>query len=190
MAVRSTMRSLILQLRSMVGDDGSSQTFTDERLQQILDGYRTRFEFARLERLPHPMPGFAPYREWKVASLVHTCTIVNGGSWGNFEEGATLYTSSGAVVPTLLNDLDRGVWHVAVSQPDPAYLTGASYCLNSAAASVCEEWATRLSRRVDVRDGESDVKRSQAAKALRESAEAFRRKVPVRSISMVRGDVN
>lgn len=171
------MAGVIQQLRETVGDDDAPYTYSEDTLQRVLDKYQTAHRMCPLTLVTARPSDANGVREFRAPS----------GPW---EDGVQFINIGREVVtPTAWNP-QTGI--VALDRTQAAlagFVTGNTYCLPSAAADVCEMWASKLSRRFDTQDGEAKQSRSQMSKSLREQAQAFRAQVPLRSIGMTRSDV-
>lgn len=172
---RATMSALISRLRRMVGDTGTPN-FSDDAIQDELDTFQTVVLYERLSTAPTMVNGVAQY-------------LTFGSAYQNFETGAVVYNSSyGVVTPTTAN-LIAGTWTFSSNQDSTMYVSGNAYNVFGAAANLCDQWAAQLSRSFDVKDGESEMKRSQMAKSLRDQANQYRASQGILQSTSERSDV-
>ena len=173
MTVRTTMANVISRLRRMVGDPaGTTQTWSDQELQDMLDEHRTDGRYVELEPLETIAAGGAS------TYLTYICTDV---PW---EEGATLTDGSyNALTPATAEPL-FGRWTFAAHQEAPVLVTGAVFEMNGAAADVLEAWAARLAREFDFSADGASFSRGQQMAALKTLASSYRAMTPVQSAAV------
>lgn len=175
---RPTMAALIALVRTMTGSPTASE-FTDDEIQNALDGRRREYRYAALDALETRTASgveyhdfTAPYRHW--------------------EDGVALV--SGAYAPLTPDDSDliNGRWSFDADMNGsmPILLSGFSYDVNAAAADICTEWAAKLARDFDFQADQDEFKRSQKRAGLLEAAKSFRsRSLPGGTAWLIRTDM-
>lgn len=171
---RSTMATLITRLRRAVGDPaGTSQTWTDDELQDFLDEHRVEARVVELRAVRSVATGGAvSYLEFRAPR----------GFW---EDGAVLQSNAYAtLVPTTSLPL-QGRWLFATDQTPPVYASGAIFDLYGAAAQLLEAWVGKVARDFDFQTDEQRFARSQKAAGLSKLALEYRRRSRPPGMSLV-----
>lgn len=185
MAARASMTELIARVRRWIGDNGpvANQTFSDDDIQNTLDGYRHTVRYAPLRPGPTLNPGalydyldyYSDAKHWEADEQL---------TWVNFT----------VLTPASAERID-GHWTLPQgSSPagvyPPVYITGKYYDLWAACADLLEFWAAQLSTSAYdfSADGQS-FKRSQMVSAKQQLAASYRRRAMARSVSARRTDL-
>ena len=186
MTVRTTMADLILDLRALTDASTSDYTaggvtfWSDQQLQDILDGRRMAVKFAQMSASPDYSNGVYSYTEY----ILPTENM----------EGGTLLTvldAAGSAQGTALWSFDRnrGVVTFTTDQAGAArFVTGRSYNVNLAAADVWRKKAAHYAVAYDVSTDNHSLKRSQLLAQAREQMKYYEAMGGASSITMERGD--
>ncbi|NOZ27968.1 MAG: hypothetical protein GXP39_07950 [Chloroflexi bacterium] len=172
---RTTMADLITRLRRLINDSGTSQTWTDDELQDFLDARRLDVRRARLR----------PETTWAAGTVTYTDYYADYGDW---ESDAVLEDADGDDLTPSSSDWLTGHWTFADQDP-PVFITGKSYDLYAAAADVLEAWAAKVALEFDFDADGGRFRRSQKREALLELAKRYRRRSRPQVAVMVRNDV-
>lgn len=159
------MAALIADVRRAIGDQGDPPVFTDQEVQDALDDSRTYHEDERIGKVTFD------YDTNRYTAFQH------GERW---EDAVLKNALAEELVPTEI-DLKEGRWTFAAGLIDPAvYVTGWTYDLNAAAATVVDWWLAKLKLDYDVSvDGDS-FSRSQKTKHLTELRDRLVAQSPTR----------
>ena len=178
MATRASMAALIARLRLLVNDPvGASQIWSDDQLQDWLDGQRTDVVRAAL------------YYNWAIVAGANA--VLNYfAETGDWESDAALSDVEGTTLTPGAVNLLTGRWTFAAHQAPPVYLTGQTYDLYAAAADVLEARAGQLAGAYDFTADGATYHRSQQAAGLLALARQYRGRSRPRMIQMVRDDAN
>lgn len=178
MAVRAGMATLITRLRSLIRDPaGDCQTFTDQELQDVLDGRRMDFALLPLESVPSYPGGRLTYLEF-------------AAPWSDWEDSATLLDSSQDALTPDSGDLIAGRWTFTTEPSYPVYLTGRTYDLYGAAADAIEMAAAGHVDSITYSPGRGNFTGSQKFSQRLGLAEAYRRRARPQQANLVRNDIN
>lgn len=184
MAVRATMANLILRIRGMINDpSGPNETFSDQTIQDALDATRTNVRYAMLR--PEP-----------------TLTLAQGGTtfnyadyyadYGDWEDDLTLWNGAFTQVTPSTSDNLTGHWQFSLPNPGqlpPLFVVGKYYDRYLASATLVERLAAMQALNFDfTADGQS-FRRSQAYTALMNLVAEYRRHALVRSMPIIRTDL-
>lgn len=176
MAVRSTMAALIARTRLLINDPSStSQIFTDQDIQNVLDASRTD---VKNEVMIHK-----PTFSGSTIQFLDYYTYL-----GDWEDDTVLKQYLINTVTPSVSEPIAGHWQFAATTLPPVYISGKNYDVYRCAADLLERWAARwvLSYNVNV-DGQS-LQRSQASVALMNLAKQYRMQQRARSINVTRSD--
>jgi len=177
MAVRSTMANLITRVRLLINDpSGTSQTFADQDIQDVLDASRIDVLSGATTPRPTFVTGTIQYLDYFT-------------DLGDREDDLVLKQFLTIVVTPSLSEPIPGHFQFAASTLPPVFITGKTYDVYRAAADLLERWAAKvvLAYNVNV-DGQS-LQRSQMAVALQTLAETYRRQSRAHSHVIMRSDV-
>lgn len=178
MAVRSTMATLIAQVRTLINDPaGASQTFDDQTIQDILDMSRVNVTYAPLKPAPTFATGTISYLDYYA-------------SMGNWESDVVLKQYLSTTVTPATSELIVGHWTFATSTLPPVYIaSGKTYDVYRAAADLLERWSAKwvLSYSISV-DGQN-LQRSQVTTALQQLARTYRAQQRPVMITARRSDI-
>lgn len=193
MAIRTTMETLIAEVRLMIADtDVTCQQFTDTQIQQHLDATRDDVRYEQLTPAP---------------SIVNLSGSTAGGSlvfadyystyqW--WEGDVVIQDPHFAVLTPAASDLIVGHWQFQLDvfttgtppgQYPPLFATGKTYDLNLAAATLLEFWAATAARAYDFSADGASFRRSQMQVGLLKQADYYRRHARARAIQTVRSDI-
>ena len=186
MTVRATMADLILDLRGLTDASTSDYTaggvtfWTDQQLQDILDGRVVSMHFAELGAIPEYANGVYTYKEY-VLPL------------GNVEGGTalTIMDNVGVAQGTALWSFDRNRGVITFTNDQaaaPRFATGKSYNVNLAAADVWRKKAAHYAVAYDVSTDNHSLKRSQLVAQAKEQMKYFEAMGGASSVTMERGD--
>ena len=165
---RATMADLIDRVRGLIGDNGSTETLTDDELQEYLDQRRTRAIHAPLAYEPSiSSTGAVQYLEYFGK---------DAGAMLPWEDSPTFQDSSGAALTPDTSEPLRGHWAFAASQLPPVYITGSFYDVYGAAALACRELAGRVAQEFDYGTDGHDFDRSQKHANLIAQAREYERR--------------
>lgn len=180
MAARATMSDLIDRVRGLIGDNGATETLTDEEIESLLDQRRTDAVHAPL--------AYARSISTSGAVEYHDYYGRDAGAVLPWESSPVLQDSTGATLTPDTSAPMRGYWYFTASQTPPVYITGAFFDIYGAAALACRELAGRVAQEFDYGTDGHDFTRSQKHANLLTQAVAYeRRAVPpgARQTSMV-----
>ena len=178
MAARVTMGDLLDRLRMLINDPvGASSVFEPEALQQFLDAHRIDVIQYPLKYVSSIMPDGA----------VETHTFYMGV--GDWESGATITDSGGAVVAPDAEDAIVGRWDFVDDTDPPLYITGGYYDLYAAAADALEARAGMVALQYDFSADGATYNRSQQMQALLALARQYRGMARPTVVRMVRSDL-
>lgn len=185
MALRPTMANLIDRLRRLIADpSGANQVWTDNDLQDFLDGHRREARYAQL------CPVESISASGSVSYLIFESEQPN---WeGADSSGPELVDASFAVISSsdYTADLLTGRW-VFASQPSwPIRITGWCYDLYGAAVDALEAWAAQVKLSFDVSADQQSFKRSQKFDMLQQMADKYRKRMWVGSAPIRQTDFN
>jgi len=197
MTLRDGMADLITRLRSM-GDAGTadytlgSETYwTDDQLQDVLDGHRDDIRRERLMMAPEVAAGnVTEYREfvWRGGGDVEGAAS-GSEAWLVQDSTGTSYGTAGTPAYTpnyrasrLRFDADLG--------GTALFLSYRVFDLERAATEVWEQKAAHVSSRYDIATDNHKLSRSQLRRGYLEMAALHRRRAKVHISRRVRDDVN
>jgi hypothetical protein len=178
MAVRATMAELIDRVRSMIGDTGTTKTFTDQEVQDALDRYRTDVSYEDLQ--PQDTIGAGGVTQY----------LIYFSARGYWEPDALLQDYNWNTLTSATAEWMIGRFTFAVSQLPPVYLTGKSYDVMSAAVDVLEQWAARVKLDYSYSADGQSFNRSQKLAGIQAMLDMYRQRIPSRLVTMSRSDVN
>jgi len=140
MAVRSTMTDLIMRVRVLINDTGTSPLFDDQTIQDVMDESRVDYRNAALKAVPTFDTGTIAYLDY-----YHDL--------GGWENGAELKQYLTTTVTPATNEPIVGHWTFAESTLPPVYVSGSLHDVYRAAADLLErqstQWMLRYSMTVD-----------------------------------------
>lgn len=184
MTVRDTMADLIMELRGLtdanVGDYtvGGVSYWSDQQLQDALDGRRQAVRFIEMSAQPDYANGAFSYTDYILPAE-------------NMEGGTLLQVldNTGGTVGGWTFDRNRGVVTFATDQAGASrFVTGRSYNLNLAAADVWRKKASHYATAYDVSTDNHSLKRSQLVAQAREQMRYYEAMGWPSSVTMERGD--
>lgn len=164
---RTTAAYLISQVRGLIGDTNSPYRFTDDEIQDALDGFSLAIIQERLKN-------------------AHNLVYESNYAWW---ETAVLTASNGVVVNPDKINLRFGRWEFTTAQNGDLFVTGASHDVYGAAAQLLEVWASSVSLDFDFSADGASYQRSQKQAALLNLANLYLRKARPVSVKMERSDV-
>lgn len=184
---RTGMTDLIRKVRQM-GNAGSADFtiagvsyWSDDQLQELLDDNRLDVVFEELTEIPeYDGSGNTVYYEYR-------------SRFGNFESGTVFAVkdSLGAAVGTALwtADYQRGiVTFISDTGGDSAYLDGASYDIEGAAADLWEQKAAQYGESFDWSSDNHSIRRGQVVQNALKMAEIHRRRARIMPGVLTRSD--
>lgn len=174
---RSSMTALIAHVRLMVGSPTTSE-FTDDEIQNALDGHRREYRYAALDALEARTSTDVEY---------HDFTAHGFGYW---EDDVVLTSPTYTTLTPTTSDEINGRWTFAADQADnlPVLIVGKTYDVNLAAADICDQWAAKLARDFDFQADLDEFKRSQKRAGLEAAAQTFRARGRGGSVLLSRSD--
>ena len=184
MTVRTTMAELIVDLRAMTDAGTSDYTvggvtfWSDQQLQDVLDGRRAAVRFIQMSAQPDYANGAFSYTDYILPAE-------------NMEGGTLLQVldNTGGTVGGWTFDRNRGVVTFATDQAGASrFVTGRSYNVNLAAADVWRKKAAHYATAYDVSTDNHSLKRSQLIQHCQAMAREFEARGGPASITMERGD--
>lgn len=176
MAARASMAALITQVRDLIQDNGSTEVFTDEQLEQFLDDNRIDANYLEMRWRESIAPGGSvSYYEYRAAANWETTATVTNNQYGTVTAGTV--------------DYRRGVWTFATSQEPPLYVTGARYNVYAAAAAALEQWMATLKFTYDFTADGATFRRSQQVAAMQALLDRYRSMAGPQVMTMTRSDV-
>lgn len=186
MTVRTTMADLILDLRALTDASTSDYTaggvtfWSDQQLQDALDGRRQAVRFIEMSAQPDYANGAFSYTDYILPAE-------------NMEGGTVLQVldNTGAAVGTALWSFDRNrgvVTFTADTAGASRFVTGRSYNVNLAAADVWRKKAAHYATAYDVSTDNHSLKRSQLIQHCQAMAREFEARGGPASVTMERGD--
>lgn len=179
MPVRSTMASLIARVRILINDPaGGSPQFADQTIQDVLDE-------SRQDVFNQPLRPEPTYSGGTITFLDYLSDL------GGWEDGMTLkqfltvdVTSNASLIEPI-----TGHFQFSATTLPPVMITGRIYDVYRASADLLERLIAQWTLRYDITvDGQS-LRRSQAALALHNLVENYRRKQRPRVSTLVRSDL-
>lgn len=177
--MRSTMTTLILRVRRLVGDPDTAARFhQDDDIQDALDEHRLDVRYYQPAVTPTYALGVAA--EW--------LDYYDNRYGGNWEDDVVFASGSYAVLmPDTIDNL-VGRWGFTASQPPPVYVSGKTYDVYAAAADLVDQRAASVMLDFDVTSDRQSVLRSQKHKMLLEQAKKLRQKQRTHAIRGYRRD--
>jgi hypothetical protein len=176
MAVRSTMAALISRVRLLINDTGSTQYFTDQQIQDVLDA--TRMDMRYLVLTPAPtyvgntlqyLDYYADFTDWE-------------------DDVAFRQWLTNPVTPSSSENI-TGHWVFSATTLPPVYLVGKTYDVYRCAADLLERLSAQWVLRYNVNVDGQTLQRSQVAIALQNLAHTYRLKQRPHVISISRSDI-
>ena len=186
MTVRDTMAELIADLRALTDAGVSDYTvggmtyWSDQQLQDALDGRRIALRFVEMEAQSDYANGAYTYTEYTLPAA-------------NIEGGTALSVldNAGSAIGTALWSFDRNrgvVTFTADTAGASRFVTGRAYNLDLAAADVWRKKASHYAAAYDVSTDNHSLKRSQLIQHCQAMAREFEARGGPASITMERGD--
>lgn len=182
------MSELITRTRRLIGDNGSSQQFSDDEIQNMLDQHKVHIRYTPLQEVQDiSTSGSVSYKEfWAINA--------RGGHVRNWEgtAGDNLFFLDGGwgtITPSTFNYIE-GKFRFSTAPTRPVYVSGFYYDVEGAAADLCEEWAAAVKLCVTFSDGSDKIDLNAQYTHLIGLAEKLRRRQTTISVAMTRSDVN
>lgn len=177
MAVRSTMSELIARVRTLINDpSGSSQTFDDQTIQDVMDESRADIK----NEVMIPKPTFTGSTIQFVDYYTHL------GGWENdYVIKQYLVT---AVTPATSEPI-AGHWTFSTSTLPPLYISGKTFDVYRAAADLLERMAAQWALRYNITVDGQNLQRSQASAMLLNLAQTHRQKQRAHTLHVTRTDI-
>lgn len=193
MPIRTTIASLIAEVRLMIADtDTSCQQFADQVIQNHLDATRDDVRYEELT----PAPAVVNLMNTTAGAQLVFADYYSQFQW--WEDDAVIQDGHFAQLTPLASDMIVGHWQfqldvfntgIAPGQYPPLFITGKTYDLNLAAATLLEFWAATAARAYDFTADGATFRRSQMQAGLLKQAEYYRRQARVRSMQALRSDI-
>jgi len=164
MAARAGMTALITLLRTLINDaNASTQTFTDDELEDMLDAHCQRYDQAEM----------IPVETINATTLEYEY-LAYGMRVGYWEGSPVIQDADLATLTPSASDLIRGRWTLTTSQDPPCYITGTAYDIYGAAADAIETMAAKRMLGYDDLNSRFSRPRSQDIAAMHRVAERYR----------------
>ncbi len=176
MAARPSLASLISRVRTLIDDNASTKTFTDDEVQAALDNWRTDVRYLVLRPAETRTASGVEYRDYYAPV-------------GDWESDAALYDSTYTALTPSLSEYQAGHWAFTTSTGPPVYLVGKTFDVYGAAAELLEAWAAKLKTAYDFSADGASFNRSQQVAALLQLATDYRKRQKPVTALQVRGDV-
>ncbi len=176
MAARPSLASLISRVRTLIDDNATTKTFTDDEVQTALDGWRTDVRYLVLTPAETRTASGVEYRDYYAPV-------------GDWESDVALYDGAYAVLTPKTSDYQTGHWTFEDSTGPPVYLVGKTFDVYAAAADLLESWAAKTKLAFDFEADGASYSRSQQVAALLGLAADYRRRQRPAMALQVRGDV-
>ena len=176
MAARASLASLITRVRTLIDDNATTKTFTDDEVQAALDNWRTDVRYLELRPAETRTSSGVEYRDYYAPC-------------GDWEADAVLYDSGYATLTPTTSEYQAGHWAFTTGVTPPVYIVGKTFDVYAAAADLLEMWAAREKLSFDFDTDGQSFKRSQKAAALLALAREYRRQQRPASVLMDRGDI-
>jgi hypothetical protein len=168
MAARVSMADVITATRLAIGDPaGGSATFSDDEIQNALDGRRADVVECQLAWRPSTAAG---------GTVTYHDYFAPRGSW---EDDVVLKDRTYAEITADTEDLVTGHWTFVANVIPPIFITGKTYDIPGAAYDLLTAWAAKVARDFDFATDGQDFSRSQKRTGLVALATEYaRRMVP------------
>lgn len=163
MSVRDEMIDLVARLRLEIADAGAPPVFTDDELQDALDGHERAVDYELTDPRQRRAPGGA------LTWLDHRF------GRGFFARDVRLQDANFNDLVTTSADAMNARWTLAQSTR-VVYVVGNQFDLYAAAADVFDKWAAKLKTDTDFRDGRIEFHDSQRFEQLERCAKRCRAK--------------
>jgi hypothetical protein len=177
------MASVISNVRQLIGDDyadgNAAQTFTDQKVQDVLDQYVTRYALVPMRYEVSITNG----------STFQWLTYLTPDGLGNWEDTALLQNASYVTLTPATSDLIAGVWTLSASTVPPVYLSGRNYDVYASAAIMCRQWAAKVKLHFDATDSGVSMQRHQKYDMLIALCKEYEAKRRAHGIRMKRHDL-
>ena len=182
------MSDLITRTRRLIGDNGSSQQFSDDEIQNILDQHKATVRYQPLqEQEDIDTGGTVTYKEFWALDARQNFV----GNWEGTASGNLYFVDGtwGTITPSTFNYIE-GKFRFTTAPTRPVRAVGFYYDLEGAAADLCEEWAAAVKLCVTFSDGSDQFDLNAQYAHLINLAEKFRRKQRTISVTIARSDIN
>ena len=176
MAARASLASLITRVRTLIDDNATTKTFTDDEVQAALDNWRTDVRYLELRPAETRTASGVEYRDYYAPC-------------GDWEDDYTLLDSGYSPVVADVAEPLLGHWGFTTGQGATLYITGKFYDTYGAAADLLTAWAAKEKLSFDFNADGQSFNRSQKVKALLELAGEYRRHQNPARVLMDRGDI-
>ena len=180
MAVRSTMNALIGRMRILVNDpSGSSQNFTDQTIQDVMD--ESREDIKNLALVPK-----VTFSGSTMQYLDYYSRLTNWEDDYVIKQYLTVDITSSVTTAEPIS----AHWYFSTTKLPPIYISGKTYDIYRAAADLLERLAAQYMLRFDFTTDGQSFRASQMHDKILDMALHYRMKQRARSISMNRSDLN
>lgn len=181
------MQDLIARVRDTINDPTTSGTFpndtggvfSNQQVQDVLDRYRwdvRGFDFMLVPKFSNASDGTYQWLDYYATGF------------GDWESDAVLKFAGLTPVTPATSDYQRGHWTFTTSQLPPLYVTGQTYDIFAACATLLRRWASKEMLSFDFQTEQEQFSRNQKVTELRRQAEEFARQARPVSITMLRSD--
>lgn len=176
MPVRSTMTAIISRVRGLINDPaGSSQVFTDQDVQDVLDNGRVDLRNEALK----PVPTFSG------STIQYLDYYHHLGDW---EDGAVFKQYLTVPVTPATSENIVSHWTFAQSTLPPVFISGSVHDCYRAAADLLERWAAKWVLLYNVSLDGQNLQRNQAQQALLNLSHTYRMQQRAHTIHVQRTD--
>jgi len=176
MAARASLASLITRVRTLIDDNATTKTFTDDEVQAALDNWRTDVRYLELRPAETRTSSGVEYRDYYAPC-------------GDWEADAVLYDSGYATLTPTTSEYQAGHWAFTTGVTPPVYIVGKTFDVYAAAADLLEAWVARLKAAYDFSADGASYSRSQQVETLLQLASDYRRRQRPATARQLRGDV-
>jgi len=171
------MAALILRIRDLINDPaGSSQVWTDDQIQGVMDESRVDYGNEVLQAVP----------SFSGTTIQYLDYYHDLGGW---EDGMVLKQYLTQVVTPTTSEPIAGHWSFSTSKLPPIYITGSLHDIYRAAADLLERWAAKWVLSYGFSSDGQSFQRQQAATMLQALAKTYRQKQRPRMIIATRSDL-
>ena len=172
------MAALIGQIRELISDNATLETFTDQQIQDALDAHQTRVRYLRLCDTLTLIPG---------GGVVYLEYIAEGYEY--WEADVEIINNTYTPITPAEADFLRGWFRFDATPARPLLISGKVYDMYGAAADLLEKWASKFKLEFDWKEEGVEMKPSQRRQAIMGLAGEYRAKQKPRNIQMIRDDI-
>lgn len=172
---------LIDEVRNVTGAEATD--FSDDEIRAALDRNRYLLDFQEIDWRPRIYGGGSI--EYKRGSVFTPYALEAGTAGGS---GGTVQDSLGGTITGWTLDRDGWITFSADQAGSARFFSGFAYDVNTACAEVCDSWAASVKTLVDVSSDDQSLKLSQRYTTIKDLAAQFRRRAPIQTGGLTRGD--